>query len=302
MLPLNFNEPSLTDTLAIFQKLSGLNISMHFETDFISENFKHKDPFFLAKDGHKNCYCELIKDSPQSKGCEKYDEKVRKVKAKLFGMPFVDECPFGVKEIIIPFIYNNKYAATLFCGQILNEKNREKSFFKIWKKIRYKKINKQLLWKAFNNFIYYPPIVLNQMANLLYNALRSISMDMNNHSIEQFILLDKNPIIKNILKKLEESGTEIPKASKIAKDLGITSEYLSRIFKKVMRTNYIDYIAELRISRAKQLLATTNLTITKISAMSGYTRPSYFAKKFREYNYVSPKQFRKLILHKTKKF
>ena len=66
----------------------------------------------------------------------------------------------------------------------------------------------------------------------------------------------------------------------------------SRLFNKYMQKRFVEYLAELRISKARQRLATTADSITDIAMQTGYTTTSYFIQQFKEYNGITPKQFR----------
>lgn len=67
---------------------------------------------------------------------------------------------------------------------------------------------------------------------------------------------------------------------------------LSRSFKKVTGTKFIDYLTELRINTSKKLLIETNLKIHEVAEQVGY-RHSYFNRIFKKSVDLSPSDFRK---------
>ncbi len=77
-----------------------------------------------------------------------------------------------------------------------------------------------------------------------------------------------------------------------ASEAGLTSQYLSRIFKEKCGINFIDYITKKRMEYAKELLKKSNESIKKISKLSGYEDPNYFCRIFKKENGMSPKQYR----------
>lgn len=77
-----------------------------------------------------------------------------------------------------------------------------------------------------------------------------------------------------------------------AEKLGINPYTLSKAFKKVTGENFIDYLTEVRIDKAKELLLTTNKKIQEISINVGYQQ-SYFNRIFKKYTGFSPGQYRK---------
>lgn len=72
----------------------------------------------------------------------------------------------------------------------------------------------------------------------------------------------------------------------------VSPGHLGRIFKKEMGLSLSDYIAQRRISVAKQLLAKTNLSITAIAERVGITYSSYFTKMFKENVGMTPQEYR----------
>lgn len=68
--------------------------------------------------------------------------------------------------------------------------------------------------------------------------------------------------------------------------------YFSRLFRELYGMTVTEYINQIRIERAKELLLTTNYTAQEISGQVGYAGKSAFYKKFSELTGVTPNQFR----------
>ena len=69
--------------------------------------------------------------------------------------------------------------------------------------------------------------------------------------------------------------------------------YLCLLFKKYLNTSFSEYILQIRMKKAKELLETTNLSISAIAEKTGYKDYSYFNKSFTDYYKVTPGNFRK---------
>ncbi|WP_233530995.1 AraC family transcriptional regulator [Paenibacillus alkalitolerans] len=72
---------------------------------------------------------------------------------------------------------------------------------------------------------------------------------------------------------------------------GTTPYTLSRAFKHIAGINFVDYLTQLRIDRAKELLRTTDLKINDVAEQIGYQH-SYFNRIFKKYEGVTPSQYR----------
>ena len=77
-----------------------------------------------------------------------------------------------------------------------------------------------------------------------------------------------------------------------AKELGISSYYLSKLFKESENVNYIDYVNNLRIEYAKKQLMETEKSIKEICMESGYGDPNYFSRIFKKWTGVTPTEYR----------
>lgn len=111
----------------------------------------------------------------------------------------------------------------------------------------------------------------------------------------------------NIASRKEESSNDAIAASKsfieknftknitledVSQEVNISTYYLSRIFKEETGQNFIDYLTNLRIKKAKELLSRTQYSMKEICAMSGYSDPNYFSKTFKKNVGVTPTEYR----------
>ena len=79
----------------------------------------------------------------------------------------------------------------------------------------------------------------------------------------------------------------------IADALDMSVHHISRVYRQHTLTPIVDVINEYRIAKAKELLCRTNLPISEIAGRTGYTNTSYFHRKFKQLNGVTPAEFRK---------
>ncbi len=80
----------------------------------------------------------------------------------------------------------------------------------------------------------------------------------------------------------------------ISEMLGFNLSYFSALFKKETEKNFLEYLTEVRISNAKELLRETNLSITEICNKVGYLDQKHFIATFKKYAGIKPGEFRKL--------
>ena len=80
--------------------------------------------------------------------------------------------------------------------------------------------------------------------------------------------------------------------SMIAEEVHLSTAYLGQIFTRTYGKGANEYITELRMTRAANLLETTNLTIQEISAKVGIQNQNYFYRLFKNYHGMTPTQYR----------
>ena len=79
----------------------------------------------------------------------------------------------------------------------------------------------------------------------------------------------------------------------VADYIGFSTCYFSRIFKKIMNYNFIEYLTLQRIKRAQLLLSDFDMSITEISYQAGFKSISTFNRVFRQHRGCSPSEYRK---------
>lgn len=80
---------------------------------------------------------------------------------------------------------------------------------------------------------------------------------------------------------------------KISKANGISYHYLSRLFKREMKTSFAQYRNKVRLDIARKLLKDLSLTVNQISYECGFEDQGYFSKVFKENFGMSPNDYRR---------
>ena len=91
---------------------------------------------------------------------------------------------------------------------------------------------------------------------------------------------------------IEANFTRAVTLKEVAKATHLSVSRLAHLFKEQMGMTVVDYITNIRIEWAKELLLTTNKSCTEICFESGYNNQSYFTRTFKENTRMTPRQFR----------
>lgn len=78
----------------------------------------------------------------------------------------------------------------------------------------------------------------------------------------------------------------------IAAEVGMSPSYFSSIFSKEMGKTFVEYLTEIRMDRAKELLMCSSMNTSEIGYEVGYKDPHYFSYIFKKTQNCTPKEFR----------
>lgn len=100
--------------------------------------------------------------------------------------------------------------------------------------------------------------------------------------------------LKQAIEYINEHLTDSKKLSlaKIATQLNISQYYFCRLFKQSIGITLHQYVIQQRVERAKELLKQPERAIAHVAVECGFANQSHFAKHFRQYTGITPKEFR----------
>lgn len=81
----------------------------------------------------------------------------------------------------------------------------------------------------------------------------------------------------------------------VASAVHVTPVWLSKLFKKELHKTFLEYLTEIRIQKAKEMLYDVKFKIYQISYQVGYKDPVHFSKLFKKQVGCTPKEFRRQL-------
>lgn len=101
----------------------------------------------------------------------------------------------------------------------------------------------------------------------------------------------KSESIRSALRYMEEYYMEPITLEEISGYVGVTPQHFSKMFKKELGINYIEWLTNYRIDAAKDLLIEGKSAIKEICYQVGYSDPNYFSRIFKKIVGISPKEY-----------
>ncbi|KLE15838.1 AraC family transcriptional regulator [Clostridium sp. C8] len=126
---------------------------------------------------------------------------------------------------------------------------------------------------------------------------REINEEIPNLNSQEFSFKsrEKKVLVESITKYLNENYTEDISLYTLSKNMYLSPVYISKIFKELMGDSPINYLIQIRLIKAKNLLEDSKLSIKTIAKMVGYNDPYYFSKLYKKYYGISPNKARKIV-------
>ncbi len=140
------------------------------------------------------------------------------------------------------------------------------------------------------------PVRPNDLKKSIESAIESLNrnstpqLTRNNHDPMQ-----KEILLNNVLDCIEQHYCTELTLNTVAEIVHLNPQYLSRYFKNKMGITFTEYVAKLRIEKAKKLFIDTNYPIYRIATELGFSDQAYFNRVFKKYENQSPQKYRQFI-------
>ena len=122
------------------------------------------------------------------------------------------------------------------------------------------------------------------MTQLLANALE-VRNTVSDRRYSDVILAAQKIIKKQYMSEDISLNT-------VAAEVGMSASYFSTIFSREMNQTFVEYLTEIRMNKAKELLTCSSLKTAEIAFETGYRDPHYFSSLFKKTQGCTPKEYR----------
>jgi YesN/AraC family two-component response regulator len=248
---------------------------------------------------HYCSFCNTAKLTSRGlQGCLKCKRKSIR-KALLIKQPFTGRCYLGITEIIKPIFNENIPFAIIYIGNILLETDEQVIKLQIEKMSQITRVRKELLYaelitverinsSKLREYHEIAEIIASCIEMYLAGPFKSKSKQLSQNKTEM-----KHWVVIQTLDYIHQFYYTDIKLSQIASLYFINEQYLCKLFSKQMGQSFTNYLNEIRIHHAKELLTSSNRKIIEISTMVGFNNVTYFNSVFKEYTHLTPREFRK---------
>lgn len=277
---------------------------------------------------HSNCskFCQIMRSSEKYHTyCEKCDSRGG-VEAARIRKPFIYFCHAGIVDFAIPIIVDNLYLGAFMAGQVLLDQNDSENELEYILSGAGNAVDLELDAETREHYLSLPFMSLEKIT-----ALANMLLHFGNYCIEVAILKDsvaqlnsKKPltesyanmehpietdhtwanahvsscsgnsskILQPALDYIKQHANEKISLSKMAALCNISTSYFSKLFAKENLGSLSDYVNQVKIDNAMELLNKTDWPIHSIADNLGYDDSGYFIKVFKNNTGKTPLEFR----------
>ena len=114
---------------------------------------------------------------------------------------------------------------------------------------------------------------------LIYSSIRT-DQDTQRLSIPTRIGV-RHPKLSLVIQMMEQNIEEPISPSILAKDVGMSTRQLERLFRRYLNRSPKRYYMELRLQKARNLLMQTDMSVINVALACGFASPSHFSKCYR---------------------
>lgn len=137
----------------------------------------------------------------------------------------------------------------------------------------------------------YDLIINSHLYRILIEMIRY--WQKNGFTIDQDSFAEnENYDIYNILQYIAENLDGDLKVTDVAQSCGLSYSYFAKRFQTVYGKSCKEYIEDMRVYKAEELLNYTDFDLTTIAQKTGFSDCSHFIKSFKQRRKITPKQFR----------
>ncbi|MDR0886213.1 MAG: response regulator [Clostridiales Family XIII bacterium] len=127
---------------------------------------------------------------------------------------------------------------------------------------------------------------IDDFASLILDMIAKLELLINTGGKE-------DELLQQILSYINKNYNQGITLTSISKQFHFSSNYLSSFFSSKYNVTFSDYLNQIRIGKAKELLQNTEMNLSEICYEVGYNDPAYFSKMFKKLTGLSPSKFRR---------
>jgi len=241
-------------------------------------------------------FCDLI--AQKSRACAICLQVQEKLSEGAVNEPHTVVCPAGMCDTAVPVRLGDRLIGFLQTGQIFRKKPSSAQFDRVSRVVATWGLNveRKKLEEAYFGTRVVSARQHESVVKLLSIFAQHLSMLSN-----QVLVQHENaepPVIRRAKEFIQEHQAEDISLGQVARAVNTSTFYFCKMFKKVTRINFTDYLSRVRIEKSKNLLLNPNLRVSEIAFEVGFQSLTHFNRVFKKVLGQTPTDYRAQLLGK----
>ena len=253
------------------------------------------EPWHMVHKGKKfeNPFCALMAES--NKSCAACLEVQQKIASAAGHGPRTVRCFAGLCDTGVPVSVGDEVVGFLQTGQVMLKKPTKKQFNRTASDLVNwgLKVDLRKLEEAYFQTLVLTPKQYESLIHLLTIFAQHLALISN-----QLMVRKENaepPAITKAKQYIQEHQADEISLGDVAGAVNTSTFYFCKMFKKATGINFTEYLARVRVEKARNLLLNPNLRISEVAFAAGFQSLSHFNRVFRRIAGESPTRYREKL-------
>jgi AraC-like DNA-binding protein len=201
-------------------------------------------------------------------------------------------CFAEMTELAVPVIVGGEHAATLLGGQVFRRKPQRQQFDRLHRQLR--KWGMRNHARELERAYFKTPVVSQKKIKAAMQLLSILAAQLAEFT-SRCILIGQSSEPLGVTEArtfIHAHAGEQLTTRRIAENVHISERYFCKIFKRSTGMTLTEFVARVRVEKAKKLLCDLRLRITDVAERAGFNSISQFNRVFRRYTKKSPSAYR----------
>ena len=241
----------------------------------------------------ENPFCAFVSGTPA--GCEACLETQRRIAQSTADELVAQQvyCFAGLTDVAIPVIVAGRHVATLLSGQIFRREPTRRDFEMMLKKIG--EFPSKEWEKTARKTYFETPVVLPDTLDAVIQLLTVFAQHLAD-DISRHMMAARPDLEPDVVSKAKEfvgahSHDHIPLV-RVLHHVHASRFYFCKIFKKTTGITFTEYVARVRVEKAKSLLMNPSLRVSEVVFAAGFGSIPQFNSVFKRFVGKSPTEYR----------
>ncbi len=271
----------LDTDLSVFYHASGIPLTL-------LDNFGS----VISVYGEKPKFCSLFADAVGADcPCVRKHYQAA-LSARRLGEDYFWECPAGLYHFNIALVHNGYFLGSVLGGPVrldvpdmecVKEAAETFSLTPSWQ---------EPLFVCLDEILQFEPEQCHYIMHTLYRLLYHFSNEQEGEIRLAEVTAPVSAVIAQGLNYITEHYMEKLTLKQVAGAVNVSQAYFSKLFKEEMQQTFTEYLTNLRIGFAKELLRQTRLPILDVAMHVGFESQQYFSTVFKQKTGTTPNAYR----------